>query len=155
MASRDKAYRDNEPSVEEILGSIKRIIAEKDGVAASRRAARRPARPARREEEDILDLDDAFIAADESGAAYDSEGDSTILSDIAAQSVRHSFEALATMSEPGAQPQIVRSGETSIESLVREMLKPMLKDWLDANLPAMVEEAVAEEIRRIGGRGRR
>ncbi|WP_368855359.1 DUF2497 domain-containing protein [Enterobacter hormaechei] len=36
--------------------------------------------------------------------------------------------------------------------MVREMLKPMLRDWLDANLPRLVEEMVAREISRITGR---
>jgi uncharacterized protein len=33
--------------------------------------------------------------------------------------------------------------------MVRELLRPMLREWLDANLPAMVEEMVSREIRRI------
>ena len=57
--------------------------------------------------------------------------------------------ALAMLSAPGAQPQIVRSGETSLEGLVREMLRPMLAQWLDTNLPAMVDRLVAAEIARI------
>ncbi|HEX8623390.1 MAG TPA: DUF2497 domain-containing protein, partial [Allosphingosinicella sp.] len=35
---------------------------------------------------------------------------------------------------------------------VREMLKPLLKDWLDRNLPDMVEELVTREIARITGK---
>ena len=50
------------------------------------------------------------------------------------------------------QPQIVRSGETSLEGLVREMLRPMLAEWLDANLPGMVEDLVKAEISRIAGK---
>jgi cell pole-organizing protein PopZ len=41
------------------------------------------------------------------------------------------------------------SGSETLEGLVREMLRPMLRDWLDANLPAMVETMVAREIERI------
>ena len=40
-------------------------------------------------------------------------------------------------------------GTTTIESLVREMLRPMLKEWLDENLPAIVEKQVAAEVQRI------
>jgi len=36
--------------------------------------------------------------------------------------------------------------------LVREMLRPMLSEWLDANLPAVVERMVSREIRRITGK---
>uniref|UniRef100_UPI00157725C1 DUF2497 domain-containing protein n=1 Tax=Sphingomonas bacterium TaxID=1895847 RepID=UPI00157725C1 len=37
----------------------------------------------------------------------------------------------------------------TLEGLVREMLRPMLRDWLDARLPALVEDMVAREIDRI------
>jgi hypothetical protein len=56
------------------------------------------------------------------------------------------------LSQPGREPQIVRSGETSLEGLTREMLRPMLAQWLDDNLPAMVEELVKAEIARIAGK---
>lgn len=41
-----------------------------------------------------------------------------------------------------------RSG-TTLEDLVLESMKPMLKDWLDANLPSMVERIVEREIRKL------
>ncbi|WP_292072203.1 DUF2497 domain-containing protein [Brevundimonas sp. UBA7534] len=40
------------------------------------------------------------------------------------------------------------SGNT-VEAMVAEMLRPMLKDWLDANLPAIVEAEVRKEVERI------
>ncbi len=40
-------------------------------------------------------------------------------------------------------------GEHTLEGLVREMLKPMLKEWLDVNLPRIVEAKVEEEVQRI------
>jgi cell pole-organizing protein PopZ len=43
---------------------------------------------------------------------------------------------------------MVQSGVT-LDDVVREMLKPMLKEWLDANLPQLVESEVAREIERI------
>ena len=39
--------------------------------------------------------------------------------------------------------------DNTIEGLVREMLKPMIKDWLDNNLPSIVEEKVEAEVQRI------
>ena len=39
-----------------------------------------------------------------------------------------------------------------LEEMVREMLKPILKQWLDENLPAVVDEHVKREISRITGR---
>jgi len=41
------------------------------------------------------------------------------------------------------------SGGSTLEDLVRELLKPMLKQWLDENLPAIVEEKVEAEVQRI------
>ncbi|WP_428682541.1 DUF2497 domain-containing protein [Reyranella sp.] len=48
--------------------------------------------------------------------------------------------------DPG--PKVGGSGQT-IEDLVKEMLRPMLKDWLDNNLPPMVERYVEREIARL------
>jgi cell pole-organizing protein PopZ len=50
----------------------------------------------------------------------------------------------------GAEPPGLgfESGVT-IEDLVREMLRPLLRDWLDANLPGLVERIVREEVSRI------
>lgn len=40
-------------------------------------------------------------------------------------------------------------GDNTLEGLVREMLKPMIKEWLDDNLPKIVEEKVEAEVQRI------
>ena len=45
------------------------------------------------------------------------------------------------------------NGAATVEQIVREMLRPMLSDWLDANLPEMVERAVEREVSRIGRSG--
>lgn len=44
-------------------------------------------------------------------------------------------------------------GSVTLEDLVKDMLRPMLKTWLDDKLPAIVERLVAEEIARVSGRG--
>jgi cell pole-organizing protein PopZ len=52
-----------------------------------------------------------------------------------------------------AQTVLVQNART-LEDLVREMLRPMLKSWLDDNLPGMVERIVKAEIERVSrGRG--
>lgn len=132
----------NEPSMDEILSSIKRIIADDDRI---RPAAKRIAKPASsHDEEEILELTET---------AADEEAEDVLLDDNKAQSLRHSFSALQTLSEPGVAPQIVRSGETSLEGLTRDLLRPMLKDWLDNNLPPIVEAMVEREITRITKKG--
>jgi cell pole-organizing protein PopZ len=129
-----------EPSMEEILASIKRVIAE-DGRAAAARPARgsRPTEapfpaPA---EDDVLELSDPI-----------SEGDGLISEDAAAAS-RQSLAALSALRE---KTETVPSGDGPLEAVVRDMLKPMLKDWLDQNLPQIVEELVTREIARIVGK---
>lgn len=137
-----------EPTVEEILESIKKVIArdnragaaeerrqrEYDGVVAPPEAAE--------DEDDVLDLaEDAMLEVE--------PDDRPLVREDAQVSMRESLAALAMLSQPGAQPQIVRSGETSLEGLVRDLLRPALADWLDKNLPPLVEKMVAAEIARI------
>ena len=133
----------NEPSMDEILSSIKRIITDDD---QNRPAAKRLAKTAAgdKDESEILELTEAAESATR---------DDVLLDDTKAQSLRHSFSALQTLSEPGAAPQVVRSGETSLEGLTRDLLRPMLKDWLDAHLPPIVEAMVEREIMRITKKG--
>ncbi|MXP10825.1 DUF2497 domain-containing protein [Pseudoblastomonas halimionae] len=139
--------QEGEPSVEDILASIKKVIASDQRTASPARSARaQPAEPASTEEvEEVLDLGEA-------GEFIEETPSESLIGDAAVDSMRESLAALAMMSEPRAKPQIVRQGETSIESLVREMLRPMLSQWLDDNLPGMVERLVTEEIRRIAGK---
>jgi len=134
----------NEPSMDEILSSIKRIIADDDRIRPAARKTPRAAPPVDDEQEEILELTQA--EADESE-------EEVLLDDNKAQSLRHSFSTLQTLAEPGVAPQIVRSGETSLEGMVRDMLRPMLKDWLDSNLPPIVEAMVDREITRITKKG--
>ena len=70
-----------------------------------------------------------------------------LLSSEANEAVTASFGALS------ANLAAMRSAELA-DGLVREMLRPMLKQWLDENLPAMVERLVRAEIQRVA-RGRK
>jgi len=62
----------------------------------------------------------------------------------AAGSVTNLVRALT--SDRGAQ---VSSGGPTIADLVREEMRPMLKAWLDSNLPPLVERLVRAEIERV------
>ena len=78
-----------------------------------------------------------------------------LISPDSAAASRHSLDALAALVASDAQPEAVAApgGDISVNALVQAALRPMLKQWLDANLPAIVEELVAREIKRIvGGR---
>lgn len=153
----------NEASVEEILESIKKVIArdnregarelqrqrEAEGVVRTEEA--RPA-PTPAEEEEVLDLAEMEFAEDHGNDEDQEDGDAPLTSETVRDSMRDNFAALAMLAEPGAKPQIVRSGETSLEGMVRDMLRPMLAEWLDKNLPGMVEKMVQAEIARIAGK---
>ena len=160
--------QDGEASVEEILESIKKVIARdnrEDALAARRRRAEegveesRPEPADPEEAEEVLELGEAEIVDEDDGGEVEKSGDlgeedTPLITDNVRDSMRQNFAALSMLAEPSAPPQIVRSGETSLEGLVREMLRPMLAEWLDQHLPEMVERMVKSEISRIAGKGR-
>ncbi len=147
--------QNGEPSVEEILQSIKQVIARDNRAAARSERARRAGEPVHEPvrtvvfEDDVLELPEAAELDDDIELTGD---EPALLDDDARVSMRESLAALAMLSEPGVPPQIVRSGETSLEGLTRELLRPALAEWLDKNLPPMVERLVAAEIARIVGK---
>jgi cell pole-organizing protein PopZ len=156
-----------EPSMEEILSSIKRIIAEEGDAAVTTRTrrGRGAGTPAPRADVDeVLELrepvSDEPIAGEMPALPQEKPmamGSPTppeparaaepILSERAVEATRGPLEALSRMV---VKPEV--AGSDTLEGLVREMLKPMLSEWLDANLPQVVESMVAKEISRITGR---
>ncbi len=194
-----QAAKAQEPSMEEILASIRRIIADDDASKTPPRApeppkaAPRPAPPppepvepeveepepvaasADVEEEtaDILDLTESMAAPsfsepdpepepspapqfrkiegisdvgfDKSEQKPAAPRDDQLLSTATSAAVNSAFNTLA-------HTVLVQNART-LEDLVREMLRPMLKSWLDDNLPNMVERLVRAEIERVA-RGR-
>jgi cell pole-organizing protein PopZ len=146
-----------EPSMEDILSSIKRIIAEDVETGGASRVRRRPTpQPSPvevAEEDDVLELnepapdsDAPTIAPPVAAASAPAAPPEKIISDEAAEVSR---ARLASLSRLVIKPEV--AGSDTLEGLVREMLKPMLRDWLDANLPDLVETMVAKEIARITG----
>lgn len=142
-----------EPSMEDILSSIKRIIAEESDTAPAPRQKKaiRPAtlgqRPAAAQEDDdeILELSDPVPASkSDKQADKASRNNEEILSRGTAEASRGALEALSRLV---VKPET--AGDHTLEGLVREMLRPMLREWLDANLPDLVEQLVAREIARI------
>lgn len=78
----------------------------------------------------------------------DTPEEDTIVSDSVASAAVESLQLLNQM--------VVRpdAGSMTLEGLVRDMLRPMLKEWLDSHLPAIVEQVVAREIARLTAKGR-
>lgn len=82
--------------------------------------------------------------------------DGTLVSDATIDKSAAAMDALRRMPHPMVQPippsgLNFRSGVT-IEDLVIEAMRPMLKSWLDEYLPGMVERLVEKEVRRVSGR---
>ncbi|HEV2817570.1 MAG TPA: DUF2497 domain-containing protein [Allosphingosinicella sp.] len=132
-----------DPSMEEILASIKRVIAEdaRDGerraaTTASPRPSRRIARPEPAPEEDVLELDDPV-----------SEASGLLSEDVAAAS-RQRLASLSALRQRSDAP----ADSGALEAVIRDMLRPVLKEWLDQHLPEIVEDLVTREIARITGR---
>jgi cell pole-organizing protein PopZ len=67
----------------------------------------------------------------------------------AAASAASAFAGLtASLARPEPAALVGGSGPT-IDALARELLRPMLKEWLDTHLPGIVEAAVRKEVERI------
>ena len=134
-----------EPSMEDILASIKKVIAEeKELRSAVHPAANVEDEPLPEESaveaEDVLELDEPLAPPADLGPPLIDE-------EVAGQS-RHALEQLQTVAATiPAAPQV-----NPLEDMVREMLRPMLKQWLDEHLPQMVVDHVKREITRITGR---
>ncbi len=135
----------NEPSMEDILASIKKIISEDSTRALA--PDRKVARPlAGATDDDVLEL--TRIADPEPVAMQvAAEPAEELVSSSAAEASRSALDALSRII---VKPEV--AGSDTLEGMVRDMLRPMLKDWLDANLPAIVERVVAQEVARISGR---
>ena len=187
-----------EPSMEEILASIRRIIADDDTKAppaganpATQPPSTRPAvleqrselgatAPAEQHPSHVLDLTEEMTAPatgrsegfrtingdsdvvfednpeespqrvpplmKEPPRRHTAADDQALLSSFTTAAVDSAFNTLA-------HTVLVQNART-LEDLVREMLRPMLKTWLDDNLPGMVERLVRAEIERVSrGRG--
>jgi cell pole-organizing protein PopZ len=131
-----------EPSMEDILASIKKVIAEEKDLRASVGQPAQPDEDAAPEaaEDEVLELAEPLAPPMDLGPP--------LVDQDVAETSRHSLEVLSTVaaSVPPA-PQV-----NPLEEMVREMLRPILKQWLDEHLPAIVDEHVKREITRITGR---
>src|ERR671912_1124252 len=130
-----------EPSMEDILASIKKVIAEEKDL----RTAAPPPEPQQDalpgdDGEEVLELDQPLAPAMDLGPPLVDEG--------TAETSRHSLETLSTIAATVRAPPPVNP----LEDMLREMLRPILKQWLDDHLPGIVDEHVKREITRITGR---
>jgi hypothetical protein len=145
---------DQEPSIEEILASIRQIISDDDEPAAP---APPPPEP-EEEEDDVLELTEVVeekevilppppkkVVLDLQEAAPEPETDnSDILTDTAANA------ALAGFMRLSRDTPLARTHDgITLEDIVRDLMKPMLRDWLDRNLPSLIEKVVEKELDKL------
>lgn len=159
-----RAQRAHEPSMEEILASIRNIIADDPAKMAATRAPQPAPAPIthgvspQQASAPLADAPELSPMRPEPGAPMVvwrrpqtpepesavralQPGAEPLLSPEAAEAAALSFGALSAGLE-------ARSAELADE-LVRETLRPMLRQWLDDNLPPLVERLVREEIQRV------
>ncbi|HWT10259.1 MAG TPA: DUF2497 domain-containing protein [Roseomonas sp.] len=155
----------SDQSMEDILASIRRILNEDEAApAAGAPAAPAPAAAAPAADEPLLLTEEMMVAAPDEPApapaapapapADDAPppvaADALLAPAVAAAAAASVGQLLrAVSSERGA---MVSRGGPTIEDVVREELRPLLKDWLDQHLPGIVERLVRAEIERVAGR---
>ena len=173
-----EAKTDQEPSIEEILESIRQIIS--DDAAPAAVAAAAPVAPAAMpadapvaapaaenadDDDDILDLTDKAVPdiiidlqdqPDQPRApapAFErpvstSDG-GALLSAATADISAHAMARLLAGNVAVEREMPGRVGNVTLEDMTRELLHPLLKNWLDQNLPGIIERMVAKEIEKI------
>ncbi len=164
-----------EPTMEEILASIRRIISEDGEENDAPEADERAEAEAAFEEEIVLELTDVVEEAPVE-EIFDTEPEpepeiETEIEIIEEAGSEASYQPIPEELEPiGEDENLVSDAPSDVTSntftqlsgamllqgltldeLVREMLKPMLKAWLDGNLPQIVERLVEREIARLSG----
>jgi cell pole-organizing protein PopZ len=165
-----------EPTMEEILASIRRIISEDDAPAAEAEAAPEPvealAEPEPEPEIEPEPVEDVLELTQKVETHAESVGDLDVYSkaepepepvpqpspELVAVAASHddeelvgettAFAAASAFGNLTASIPMPAPGRT-LEDLTRELLRPLLKAWLDENLPRIVESKVAEEVERI------
>lgn len=191
-----EAKGQNEPSMEEILASIRRIIAE-DGETPPPAPAAKPATPeppakepppaasANGAGDEILDLTEIVepepapepkpapppppeppvVRAPEppppprmpepepepepEPPPSRLQGNDRLVSEATAAASVAALSQLTSLNDRLDEDVAIGAGHRTLESLVQGMLKPLLRDWLDAHLPTLVERLVREEIARM------
>jgi cell pole-organizing protein PopZ len=103
------------------------------------------------EVEDVFILDTAMMVADTAVAEPVAADEAQIASNETMAAASASVSSLKkALSERHAQ--VYKAQAISLEEIIREEVRPMLKGWLDAHLPAIVERLVRTEIERVVAR---
>jgi cell pole-organizing protein PopZ len=147
-----------EPSMEEILASIRKIISEdgeEDGAKEAVAEAEREPKP-KLEPDPEIDMLERTEEFDEVPlpTPIESDGfeDELILDEeylVSAETTAAGASSFAGLA--GALDPNIRTGnlDRTLEALVKEVMRPLLRDWLESNLPVIVERCVKREIKKM------
>ena len=142
-----------------ILDTVRRILSEDQHRAPDSGEARHPFGPGlTHPDDDVLDLESTmmieptpavpFHVEPRATASREDETGMQLVGEHAEQTTRQSLGSLRTVMREQRALTTHRGGP-SIEDVVREEIRPLLREWLDQNLPALVEQLVRSEIARI------
>ena len=166
----DRKTDSREQSIEEILSSIRKIISE-DGVSSSDNRIKKETTKNTGDDADedevlvlteLIDqktvleehenisyelkpIDDIIINKTKTDSELGIESEETFLSNETLKQRKDSIsELLCNIKDVESN-----SFNQTLDSLTKELLKPLLKEWLDNNLPTIVDHIVRDEIKRI------
>jgi len=164
---------EEEPSIEEILTSIRQIISDDDEEAAAEEVVADEPVPEPEPEEEVIELTDKIdddsepVAEPEPEAVAEPEPIEVEMQDSIAQPEPEpvsreddedtlltsaaedaAFDAFSELAKKTA----IEHGGITVEEIVRSELRPLLKNWLDKNLPPIIERLVQEELERVAKR---
>ncbi|PWS36291.1 DUF2497 domain-containing protein [Falsiroseomonas bella] len=161
-----------DPAMDDILASIRRILNEDDGVptpgpqageGSERRDAGepeplqltesmlvQPAPPSGGSSAPVAPVEAEAAAGPEAPAPESPPAAALVAPAVAAATTAAVGKLLRTVAQERAAT--IHRGGPTIEDVVREEIRPLLKDWLDQHLPPLVERLVRAEIERVVGR---
>jgi cell pole-organizing protein PopZ len=143
-----------EPSMEEILVSIRRIMSEEaEGEPEAAEETEIEAGPEREPEEEPepepLFEHERTEEIEAPPPPPPPRLDDGLVSPPQAQETMESFSRLNKKLNEDYHELPIGNGAITLERLTRELMRPMLKEWLDQHLPMMVERLVREEMERL------
>jgi cell pole-organizing protein PopZ len=173
-----EAKGQQEPSMEEILASIRRIIAEDNDTGKPEEEAAPPPSPPPPPpppspmrmpepepapmalEDDVLELTEVVEEEPEESyppledpfppRRFEIPGEEGLVSKATAAASTAAFAAMHSRARERRGGDVyLGDGAITLEEIVKELLRPQLQEWLDQNLPSLVERLVREEIERL------
>lgn len=159
---------EQDPSIEEILSSIRQIISDDDEVegdvsASEESPVAAPVKETPVSEEDEVfeltqdmaesddddddvggDLPDVSFSADSADDVDINDDDEEIFTDVAASATVGAFSKLSQNVALANH-----SDNVTLEDIVKDMLRPMLREWIDMNMPQIVEVLVEKELEKL------